>query len=114
MNPASPTEITVRHTDRETDAANKNREQTKNTKYQNWSQEVIPFVLETTGRMGPLAKQFFETITANCGRLRGLFMQEIQVVNAYFNGLIFTHMIDEFKNSSNRDVRLTTQRQRRF
>ena len=107
MNPASPTEITVRHTDRETDAANKYREQTKNTKYQNWSQEVIPFVLETTGRMGPLAKQFFET------RLRGLFMQEIQVVNAYHNGLIFTHMIDEFKNS-NRGVRLTTQRQRRF
>ena len=113
MNPALFTKITICHTDRETEAANKYREQTKNTKYQNWSQEVIPFVLETTGRMGPLAKQFFETITANCGRLRGLFMQEIQVVNAFFNGLIFTHMIDEFKNS-NRGVRLTTQRQRRF
>ncbi len=93
VNPASPTEITARHTDSETDAANKYREEKKAEKYQNWIQEVVPFVLETTGRLGPSAKKFFEAITANCGRLRGMFMQEIQAVTAYYNGLIFTQMI---------------------
>jgi hypothetical protein len=112
VNPASPTEITARHTDLETDAANKYREEKKGEKYQNWTQEVIPFVLETTGRLGPSAKKFFETITANCGRLRGMFMHEIQAVTAYYNGLIFTQMIYELK-IANGNIQLTANRRNR-
>jgi hypothetical protein len=101
VNPSAPSELATRRTYVEVDAANKYREHTKVTKYQQWTQEVIPFVLETTGRFGPRAKQFFDQVTANGGRFRSSFTQEVQAITAYYNGLIFTYMIDGLKMANN-------------
>ena len=93
-NPSAPSAITNVRSDITADAANRVREQAKRNHYAAWEDNVQPFVLEATGRLGPMALQYLQYLTENAGQHRPSFIQKFQATLAKYNGLMFTRWID--------------------
>ena len=82
-----------KHSDRDEDVAAKLQEQTKIRHYQGCpileagkGAVLNPFVLEATGRMGPMAKDFFEMIVKEQKRQGSFFLDKMSAALARATG----------------------------
>lgn len=96
-NPSSPTALTNARSATISDAANHVREQSKRNHYAGWQENVQPFVMEATGRFGPLALQYLNHVTDNAGTHRASFIHKFQATLAKFNGFMFKRWIDSLQ-----------------
>ena len=100
-NPSCPTAIIRYRSNTVTDAANLAREQSKRLHYAGWVEEnVQPFVMEATGRLGPSATRYLKHITENAGKHRAVFVHQYQAILAYHNGKMFCQWIDNLMEAN--------------
>jgi hypothetical protein len=91
--PSCPSHLDVNRSHLIADAANNAKERIKLRHYQQWTDPVIPFAVEATGRLGPSALKFIKSITQQMGKSRAIYLQQIQCAIAKFNAEMFTKTV---------------------